>query len=267
MDTAKPLLSWKIQIREWGRTKLRIKFKLRPAKNSFRAACGTCGTAAGWNLITQLRAPLRRTRVRTEQRYFWRVIVWDENGKAYPASDPSWWETGLLQQENWKAKWIGYEETEEQAVRESGAAWITNAKVDAPKDGKKANHDFRFHFELTKPVRHAALYVTGQDSPAAWINGKQILQSEPPPAWEQFPWKGYKVRDVSSALQPGRNTLAIEIVRYGGPPVPTQTPMSAVLYVEFADGAAQTFTSDPQGWRATLNATGNWQTSEFDDAQ
>ncbi len=139
--------------------------------------------------------------------------------------------------------------------------------MDAPKVGDKANHDFRFHFELTKPVRRAALYVTGQDSPAAWINGKQILQSEPRPAWDQFPWKTYKVRDAANALRAGKNTLAIQIVRYGGPPIPTQTPMSAVLYVESTDGTAQTFKSDPQGWRATLNASGNWQAADFDDAQ
>ena len=59
-------------------------------------------------------------------RYYWRVEAWDKDGKPYPASDVSWWETGLLK-ESWKAQWIGYEDPEHRAVRKSGATWITNA--------------------------------------------------------------------------------------------------------------------------------------------
>ncbi|HEX4756535.1 MAG TPA: alpha-L-rhamnosidase, partial [Terracidiphilus sp.] len=42
-------------------------------------------------------------------RYFWRVQLWDATGKVYAPSEPSWWETGLLTQDAWTAKWIGYE--------------------------------------------------------------------------------------------------------------------------------------------------------------
>ena len=29
-------------------------------------------------------------------RYFWRLLAWDQDGKPYPASEISWWETGLM---------------------------------------------------------------------------------------------------------------------------------------------------------------------------
>ncbi len=86
-----------------------------------------------------------------------------------------------------------------------------------------------------------------------------------------MPWKTYSVRDVSNNMHAGQNVLAVEVVRYfsnegRGPRNVSQTPMSAVLYVEAKDGTVETFKSDSRGWRAALNAGGNWQAPEFDDA-
>ncbi len=42
--------------------------------------------------------------------------------------------------------------------------------------------------------------------------------------------------------------------------------MNAVLYVEATDGTVELFKSTPDGWRAALNASGNWQAPEFNDS-
>ena len=104
----------------------------------------------------------------------------EADGKPYPASEASWWETGLMSAESWQGKWIGYEEEEERRIRESGAAWITNAPEDY-KGASPAKHDFRFGFDLAQPVKRAVLYVTGEDAAAAWVNGKQVVQALPKP--------------------------------------------------------------------------------------
>src|SRR5271168_1471348 len=94
------------------------------------------------------------------KRYYWRVEVWDKDGKPYPASDVSWWETGLLK-EKWTAEWIGYEDPEHRAVRKSGTTWITNVgaeKDTAPHADADTEHDFRFKFQLTGSVKHADLF-------------------------------------------------------------------------------------------------------------
>ena len=81
-----------------------------------------------------------------EKRYYWRVKVWNKDGKPYPTSDVSWWETGLMAAENWQGQWIGYEEQEERRIRESEAAWITNPGVADYKGNDPSRHDFRFCF-------------------------------------------------------------------------------------------------------------------------
>jgi alpha-L-rhamnosidase len=271
MDAGTPLLSWKIQDLRPGARQTAYEIQV-----SSSAALLTTGKPDIWDSGRvesgdSIGVRYAGPSLVPSKRYFWRVLAWDRDGKQYPASDVSWWETGLLEQENWKAKWIGYEEPELRQVRESGAVWITNADTDAPKEAEKTSHDFRFHFVVGKPIRRGALYVTGQDTASAWINGKQVLQSDPLPPWRQMPWKTYVVRDVSDALQAGKNLLAVEVVRYSalggrGPRNVAQSPMSAVLYVEAADGSGQIFKSGPAGWRSALDMSGDWQNPDFDDA-
>jgi alpha-L-rhamnosidase len=204
------------------------------------------------------------------KRYYWRVLAWDGDGKPYPASDPTWWETGLLEQANWRAKWIGYEEPEERALRESGAAWITNGSAEV-KAGSDTHHDFRLAFDAGNANRRAVLYVTGQDSAAAWVNARKVLEAEPLLKSGSMPWKKYRQLDVTKQIHPGRNLLALEVTHYsrpGGQPGshPSQTPMSAVLVLVKDDGTVDIFKSGQPGWKAALNATGNWQEPAFDDS-
>ena len=263
MDTKHPVLSWKIQDPRAAARQTAYQIQIAST-----AALLAEGKADIWNSgridsDDSRSVAYAGSALQPSKRYYWRVVVWDQNGKAAAPSDASWWETGLLDQKNWSAKWIGYEEPELRQVRESGAVWITNSDTLAPSKDDKSRHDFRFAFELANSPRRALLYVTGQDSPGAWINGQPVLESQPLPPWRQMPWKTYKVRDVSKTLRSGKNLLAIEIVRYDDNI--SQIPMNAVLYVETGDGKVELFKSGAQGWRAALNANENWQTPEFND--
>ena len=39
-------------------------------------------------------------------------------------------------------------------------------------------------------------------------------RDEPLPPWKQTPWKSYRVVDVTSSLQQGKNLLAVEVTLY-----------------------------------------------------
>jgi len=264
MDVKEPRLSWKIEDSRPGTRQTAYQIQVASTAESLANGKGDVWDSGRVASENSRSVPYGGAALESSKRYYWRVVIWDQDSKASTPSEPSWWETGLLEQENWKAEWIGYEESELRQVRQSGAVWITNAGSEAPKETAKTSHDFRFHFDLAKPIRRGTLYVTGQDSAGAWINGKQVLQWEPLPPWKQMPWKTYTIRDASSALRTGQNVLAIEVVSYSTNA--SQTPMSAVLYVEATDGSVQLFKSTPEGWRAALNARGNWQVPEFDDA-
>jgi len=268
MDTNKPVLSWKLQDASAGARQTAYEIQVGSSATSLAAGESDVWDSGRIQSADSIGASYAGPDLVPSKRYFWRVLVWGRDGKPYPPSDVSWWETGLLRRENWKAKWVGYEESELRRVRESGAEWITNADAEGPKGAGKAAHDFRLQFNLAKPVRKASLYVTGQDSAAAWINGKQVVEADPLPAWKQMPWKTYTIHDISKDIKTGGNLLAVEVVRYADRRGAngSQTPMSAVVYLEAEDGSVELFKSEPNGSRAALNAGGNWQAPGFDDA-
>jgi alpha-L-rhamnosidase len=274
IDSPQPLLSWQLQDAGFGarQTAYRIEVASTPTLLSGDKPdvwdSGRIASDKSFGVV------YGGPELGASKRYYWRVEVWDKDGKPYPASDVSWWETGLLK-EKWTAEWIGYEDPEHRAVRKSGATWITNvgaAKDNAPKADADTEHDFRFKFQLTGSVKHADLFVTGEDSAAAWVNGKQVLATVLLPPWKQAPWKTYLSHDVTSDLQAGENMLAVKVTLYGTPAVNgmetsdvEHTPMNACLYVEVADGSTMVFASGKE-WKAALNAAPGWQEPKYDDS-
>ncbi len=132
-------------------------------------------------------------------------------------------------------------------------------------------HDFRLRFNVTKPSKRAVLYVTGQDTAAAWINGRAVLEAQPLPRWRQMPWQTYTRKDITAEVHVGSNLVGISVTHYfvGGSltsPPDTRTPMSACIYIELEDGSVALFTSNAQGWKSSLNPQGDWFTPEYDDS-
>ena len=204
-------------------------------------------------------------------RYYWRVLAWDSAGKPYPASEATWWETGLLRPEGWRASWIGYETPEEAAVRKAGAKWITAADGQHVWDTKSSEQKiaYRLAFTLDKPVKSAALFATGQDVASAWVNGEKVSTGAPLPPWKQLPWKKYVRTDVTAQVKSGANLLAIETTHYvvnpNGSGAHDAPAMSATLAIEFADGSYATFaTGVDKGWKASIHAA-SWMNSPSED--
>lgn len=198
-----------------------------------------------------------------QTRYYWKVKVWDKDGRSYEDSAASWWETGLQQQ--WQASWIGYEDLERRSIRAARPGWITNAAVQGYAGEGATQHDFRLSFHISGTVKRAALYVTGEDTAGAWINGEQILQTSPQPKWGRTPWRTYSRVDATRSLHTGNNLLAVEVLLYAGRKR-SETPMSAELYLEMADGTVKVITTDEPGWKAAMDATGSWYLPSSDDS-
>jgi alpha-L-rhamnosidase len=204
-------------------------------------------------------------------RFFWRVKVWDAAGKPYTESEISWWETGLETQEAWRAQWIGYETTEEDAVRHAPAAWISSPDARSLNADKTPEQHIAYKQSviLGKAVRRATLYATGQDTVSAWINGAQVLTADPLPPYKQMPWKKFVRADVTASLTSGANTLAVETLHYvvnpSGMAAADAPPMIATLVVEYVDGTTGTFSSGTD-WKAAIHPATGWQEKAFDDS-
>src|ERR1039457_4664861 len=129
IDNQKPLLSWQLQDARWGA--VQTAYQIQIASKPDLLASGKADVWDSGRVLSgqSVNVPYGGGPLAPQKRYYWLVKAWDMKGHLYPPSDVGWWETGLLAESNWTAKWIGYEQEEHRHIRESGAAWITNSEV------------------------------------------------------------------------------------------------------------------------------------------
>ena len=105
VEEARPRLSWELCGSRRG---------LRQAAYRLRAASSPAGLAAGagalWDSgrVESAQSVLvvyGGPRLRSRQRVYWQVEVWDDAGEL-AAGAPAFWEMGLLRERDWSARWI-----------------------------------------------------------------------------------------------------------------------------------------------------------------
>ncbi len=207
--------------------------------------------------------PYSGPELKSRRRYFWRVRVWDQDGKTSPYSAIQWWEMGLLAREDWKAEWISRNDAVARGDEEAGAKWIWMAKE--PAKPVVREHGFRFGFELGETPRAATLLITGKENIATWVNGKIVLRkSGYTPYGTRTPWGRMRVVDVEKELRKGENVIAAEAIL--DPSDVSDAGLIAVLRVEMADGKIARFVSN-EDWRAAqVKGVNNWFAEKFDDS-
>src|ERR1700677_919289 len=78
---------------------------------------------------------------------FWKVRVWDKNGRKSEWSAPAMWSTGLLEPKDWQGKWIGLDQGET-ANPLDGAKWIWPTQGNPAVSEPVGTRYFRRVFEL-----------------------------------------------------------------------------------------------------------------------
>jgi len=173
-------------------------------------------------------------KLRSRQRMYWQVTVWDETGAAL-RSKPAWAELGLLTRRDWKARWIG-------AALRGGARSMLPAPY------------LRKDFTLPAPVTAARLYVTALGTYECSINGQTVGEDVLAPGWTDYRKRiQYQVYDVTTLLHEGENALgavlgdgwAVGHVGWGNRQQYVDQPrLLAQLEVHTADGRTLTVASD-----------------------
>lgn len=115
----------------------------------------------------------------SEQECFWKVKVWDEQGKASGWSQPARWSMGLLKASDWHGKWMGLDEParSEAAKKVLGdAQWIWFPEGQPEKDAPVGTRYFRRAITLpaNRTVKQATLFFTSDNGGEFFINGQRV---------------------------------------------------------------------------------------------
>lgn len=183
----------------------------------------------------------------SQQSVWWKVQVWDQDGRASAWSTMASWSMGLLQPDDWKGQWIGLKGGDGPSEELSGARWIADRRAGP------GTRWFRCLFQISQkdPVSYALFAAAGSGEITAFVNGQKIGGSFP---------RGYAAQDITEGLHTGWNSMAIEVK-----PDTFSAAMIAGITLDRADGRIDHIQSDPQ-WKASDTEESGWQGPEFDDA-
>ncbi len=181
---------------------------------------------------------------------YWKVRVWDKDGKSSSWSKPALWSMGLLHQSDWRGDWIGPDKR---------AAWPTipldfgEAKwIGQPADTTvlpKGQCVFMTTLVLPDKVKiqSAPLLVAPAEGVSFYVNGGEVETSShggPANAWSG---------NIHNRLRPGTNTVRVSVENKAD----GTTGLLVKLSVS-AGGRAYLLVTDGS-WRATNDAGANWQ--------
>ncbi len=178
-------------------------------------------------------------------RYNWQVKVWDAKGTESAWSDAAFFEMGLLNASDWKAKWID-PERDIDSLKQQPAPLL------------------RKDFKISKKITSARLYVTSKGLNEMYINGKRVTENVFTPGWTSYKNQiQYFTYDITSLLKTGNNAIGAILGdgwfrgylawansrnHYG-----SKLALLAQIVVTFSDGTQQTIGTD-ESWKATSNS-------------
>ena len=190
-------------------------------------------------------------------RYYWGVKVRDERGEWSNISPVAFFETGMMEQENWKGCWItdGQENPTE--------SW-NNDPPD--QDLKKAPY-YRKSFSIDRKVKSARAYIAVAGLYEFSINGNKIGDRCLDPMFTRFDRRTlYVTYDVTKNLQEGENVIGVllgngwynlqskAVWYFDRSPWRARPKFCMDLRINYEDGPEEVIrTGQEQGWKTSLS--------------
>ncbi|MBO3679625.1 family 78 glycoside hydrolase catalytic domain [Streptomyces sp. NEAU-YJ-81] len=230
VDAARPLLGWKLDTESRNVVQSAYRILVSTSAGQLAHNHGNVWDSGRRHSDESVGVPYGGRRLAPRTRYYWKVRVWDGQGRASTWSAPSSWQTALRAPEDW-----------------AGARWI------GPSDPKAGAPLLRKEFSLDKKVAGARAYVAGLGFHELRLNGAKVGDRVLAPANTPYDRRVlYDTYDVTNALRKGGNTVGLwlghgygeNFSRYGfrwnG-----RRQAVMLLDVTFTDGTRRRLTTDP----------------------
>jgi hypothetical protein len=294
IDSSPPLLSW--QIKSNGKNIMQSAYRIVVAKNpdELLENNGTVWNPGKTDSNQSVNIKYEGRELKPGKRYYWKVKIWDENGRESSWSEISWWQTGLFSENDWQgAQWIAYELLDTSLVLVPGIHGSGN-NLEEKALQRPVIPQFRKSFQINKELHSATLSISGLGHYEAYINGEKAVESFLAPGWTDYDKTIlYNIYDVTNLLKKGENVLGALVgngfyninreryrklvIAYGFP------KLIAHLHLQYSDGSSEYLVSD-ENWKttsspitytsifggedydATLEHSG-WKVAGFDDSE
>jgi alpha-L-rhamnosidase len=196
IDTRKPRFSWTFLSSDRNQLQSAFEILVSDSQEDIQKLNGNMWTTGKTMSSENTLIEYTGTPLRSFSRYYWRLKVYDNEGKPSSWSEPNWFETAMLDQDDWEGQ------------------WISDRRKQFDHDEEFYQDDpmplFRKNFELKKEITRARLYISGLGYYEAYINGKKVSDHMLDPGWTSYKKEVlYVVHDITSMVRKGNNVTGI----------------------------------------------------------
>ena len=258
IDKATPQLSWQSDDGERNWRQVAYEILVASTAEHLRAGDGDVWKSGKTNSAESVGIVYHGPALQSRRRYYWKVRVWDSEGKASESVEAAWWEMGLLHANDWKAKWISSNESDDQAERGS-IHWIWVAGQDALAAASDTTATFRVTVNLSEKPRNAVLLLSARGRLVAAVNGHEVDAKKG--------WTAFDRRDISDQLIIGMNAIEVKVVTpppqsgANGEAKTNTAGLAALVRIQRRDGTTLRFPTGEQ-WEGRANNTSSWQPAQ-----
>lgn len=183
IDVPSPRLSWQLPVD----VDVQEAYQVIVGTDSVRVAQGMGDSwNSGKQTISNVLAVYAGQKLQPYTRYYWKVCAWDSN-KMY-TSDVTYFETGVMDEHNWKGNWI----SDTHNIHLKPAAY------------------FRKKWDAKRTIREARAYIAVAGLYELYINGSRVGDHRLDPAYTRFDRRTlYLTHDVTQLLKQGNNAIGV----------------------------------------------------------
>jgi alpha-L-rhamnosidase len=260
VDTRSPRFSWKLRSDSRGARQSAYRVLAATDAAELRKGSADMWDSGRVESSEQCHVVYAGKSLTSNADYCWCVEVWDDEGKSAGTSALAFFSTGLFDEAEWSAQWIG------RGAADEPRADTEHFPGDQAEELAKLDIDyrsplFRREFTLDAPVKRARAYICGLGYHELHVNGAKVGDHLLSPAKTDYRKQVlYETLDLTDLLVQGANAVGIMLGNgwfnplkewwswrmqwFGSPRVICQ------IHVELADGTTQRIVTD-----------GDWQTS------
>jgi alpha-L-rhamnosidase len=183
IDIEKPHLSWQIQSDGENVKQLAYEIRVADLPQNLNKKNHLIWTSEKVESDCSVHVEYGGSELKSMQRVYWQVRVWDNLNNVSDWSEPAFWETGILDADLWNASWI-------------------TVKNEIDGKGKWPAQYYRKEFSLKKKIKSARIYATSLGLYQLFLNGEKVGNQYFTPGWTSFHKRlQYQTYDVTKMLQ------------------------------------------------------------------
>ena len=196
LDEPRPRLSWRVSSRERGQKQTAYQILVSSDESSLNANRGDLWDSGKVSSDQTVNIEYAGKPLASRQLCFWKVRVFDKNGKPSDWSSSARWVMAFMDAGNWKAHYISF--------RDDTPVFKDRQSLNLP-----PARQYRKEFVVPKDsklIRRATLYATALGIYELHLNGQRVGDAVFTPGWCDYRQRAYyNTYDVTGLVQRGTN--------------------------------------------------------------